>query len=200
MGRVVKTTGHVVAGEVLDARDEAQAALAAARATLAEAQGEAEAIRAEARRAGLDAGRAEAAALAAALLAGARAEAARAMTEAPPVAAALAAKMAERIVGHAVALAPQTMAEIVAAALARSQPRDAAVTVRLHPDDLPAVSARKDALAAQAPAAAAIALVADETVGHHGCVIETAHGRVDARLETQLAALEQAILRGTQGG
>jgi hypothetical protein len=35
--------------------------------------------------------------------------------------------------------------------------------------------------------------VADEAVGRAGCVIETAVGRVDARLETQLAALERAL-------
>ena len=104
--------------------------------------------------------------------------------------------MAERIVGRAVALAPQTMAEIVATALAASRPRDAAVTIRLHPDDLAPVTARRDALAARTPAATELALVADERVGRHGCVIETALGRVDARLETQLAVLEQAILQG----
>jgi flagellar biosynthesis/type III secretory pathway protein FliH len=35
--------------------------------------------------------------------------------------------------------------------------------------------------------------MADEAVGRYGCVIETPHGRVDARLETQLAALERAL-------
>jgi flagellar biosynthesis/type III secretory pathway protein FliH len=67
------------------------------------------------------------------------------------------------------------------------------VTVRLHPDDLPAVETRRDTLAARAPAASEIALVADDSVGRYGCVVETPHGRVDARLETQLEALEQAI-------
>jgi flagellar biosynthesis/type III secretory pathway protein FliH len=104
--------------------------------------------------------------------------------------------MAERIVGRAVALAPETMAEIVAVAIEASHPRDAAAIVRLLPDDLPAVMARHEALARRAPATTEIQLVADESVGRHGCVVETAHGRVDARLETQIEALEQAILRG----
>ena len=55
------------------------------------------------------------------------------------------------------------------------------------------MTARRDALAARAPAAAALDLVADESVGRHGCVIETALGRVDARLATQIAALERAL-------
>ena len=71
-------------------------------------------------------------------------------------------------------------------------PARGTVRVRIHPDDLPAVEARRAALEARAPAAA-LELVADEAVGRHGCVIETPQGRVDARLETQLAALERAL-------
>jgi type III secretion protein L len=61
------------------------------------------------------------------------------------------------------------------------------------------VAARRDALAARVPGGAALDVVADETVGRHGCIIETAVGRVDARLETQLAALERALLQETHG-
>jgi flagellar biosynthesis/type III secretory pathway protein FliH len=74
------------------------------------------------------------------------------------------------------------------------------VRLRLHPDDLVAVETRRTVLAARAPAATAIELLADGSVGRHGCVIETAHGRIDARLETQLAALEQALTGGLPGG
>jgi len=58
---------------------------------------------------------------------------------------------------------------------------------------------RRDALAGRAPGAAALEIVGDESVGRHGCVIETAVGRVDARLETQLAALERALMEQTHG-
>jgi flagellar biosynthesis/type III secretory pathway protein FliH len=100
--------------------------------------------------------------------------------------------MAEKIVGRAVALSPETMADIAGEALAACRPGAGTVRVRVHPDDLPAVEARREALATRAPAAA-LELVADETVGRSGCVIETPQGRVDARLETQLAALERAL-------
>jgi flagellar biosynthesis/type III secretory pathway protein FliH len=69
------------------------------------------------------------------------------------------------------------------------------VRVRIHPDDLAAVEERRAALMARAPIVA-LELVADETVGRAGCVIETAQGRVDARLATQLAALERALTAG----
>ena len=93
------------------------------------------------------------------------------------------------------ALAPETMVDIAAEALGACRPGAGAVRVRVHPDDLAAVEARREALATRAPAAA-LELVADETVGRAGCVIDTPHGRVDARLETQLAALERALTAG----
>ena len=124
---------------------------------------------------------------------------ARLIAAAGPTAIALAAKMAERIVGRAVTLAPETMAEIASEALAGCRPGAGTVRVRIHPDDLPAVEARRAALEAGAPLAA-LELVADEAVGRHGCVIETPQGRVDARLETQLAALERALTAGGRRG
>jgi type III secretion protein L len=199
MGRVVGGTGRVVAGATLDARAEAATTLAAARA-------EAEAIRARAREAfdeavrqGREQGRAEAAATLAAAIGEARSQATRAREAAAPAAIALALKMAEQIVGRAVALAPDVMAEIAGAALDACRPRGDWVRVRVHPDDVAAVSARRDALAARAPAGAALDVVADAAVGRHGCVIETALGQVDARLDTQLAALERALLEETNG-
>jgi type III secretion protein L len=199
VGRVVKRFGHVVPKLVLDAREEATALLARARTEAATLRTEATTAREVARREGFEAGRAEGVAEAAVALAAARTEAARLTDAAGPAAIALATKMAEKIVGRAVALAPETMADIAGEALGACRPGAGAVRVRVHPDDLGAVEARRAALAARAPAAA-LELVADETVGRSGCVIETPQGRVDARLETQLAALERALTGGGRHG
>src|SRR5688572_18934828 len=200
MGRVVKTMGHVVSAPVVDARAQAAALLAAARAEAAAARADADALREQARREGSEQGRAQAAAEAAALLAAARAEATRLLAAARPAAIVLAARMAEKIVGRGVALDAGVMADIAGAALEACRPRGDWIRVRVHPDDLAAVTARRDALAARAPAAASLDLVADEAVGRHGCVIETALGQVDARLATQIAALERALVGGSRSG
>jgi flagellar biosynthesis/type III secretory pathway protein FliH len=211
MGRVVKGFGHVVPKVTLDARAQAEAICADARARAdalgAAARAEADAIRAEAeatretaRREGADAGRADGLAEVVLILAAARAEAARLADLSKVAAIALATKMAEKIVGRAVALAPEVMAEIVGEALAVCRPGAGVVRLRLHPDDLAAVESRRKALAARAPAGAALEFLADDTVGRHGCVIETPQGRVDARLEAQLAALERALAGGARGG
>ena len=142
----------MVPAAVLDARDEAAALLAAARAEADAIRARAGAERDEAVRQGREQGRAEAAAEMAALLADARAQAERLREAATPAAIALAVKMAEQIVGRAVTLAPEVMADIAGAALEACRPRGDWVRVRVHPDDAAAVTARRDALAGRAPA------------------------------------------------
>jgi flagellar biosynthesis/type III secretory pathway protein FliH len=200
MGRVIKTMGHVVPAVVVDARAEADALLAAARADAAELRAAAEAAREQARREGAAQGRAEAAVEAAALLAAARAEATRQLAAAQPAAVVLAARMTEKIVGRGVALDASVMADIAGAALDACRPRGDWIRVRVHPDDVAALTTHRDALAKRAPAGAALELVADEAVGRHGCIIETALGQVDARLATQIAALERALVGAPGSG
>jgi flagellar biosynthesis/type III secretory pathway protein FliH len=199
VGRIVGGAGRVVPKAVLDARAEAAALAAAARADADALRAQAGAALDEARRQGRDEGRAEAAAEMAALLADARAQAERLREAATPTAIALAVKMAEKVVGRAVTLAPELMAEIAGAALEACRPGGDWIRLRVHPDDAAAVNARRDTLAARAPGVASLDVVSDETVGRHGCVVETAVGRVDARLDTQLAALERALLQETHG-
>ena len=199
MGRIVGGTGRVMPAAVMDARADAAALRAAARADAEAIRAGAAAERDAAVAAGRDQGRAEGGAEIAALLADARLEAQRRREAGTPTAIALAVKMAEQIVGRAVTLAPALMAEIAGAALEACRPRGDWVRVRVHPDDAAAVEARKQALAARAPTAAALDVVADDAIGRFGCVIETAVGRVDARLETQLAALERALTQDSHG-
>lgn len=199
MGRIVSGGGRVEPAETIEARVEAAAIVAAANASAAATRARAVAAREEAVREGRAEGRAEAAAEMAALVADARAHVSALSAAATPTAIALATKMAEQIVGHAVAVAPDVMAEIVGVALDACRPRGDWVRVRVHPDDAAAVAARRDVLVTRAPKAAALEIVADESVARHGCIIETAVGRVDARLETQLAALERALTEETHG-
>jgi flagellar biosynthesis/type III secretory pathway protein FliH len=123
---------------------------------------------------------------------------ARAMADAERAAAkdaalVLARKMAERIVGRAVELDPSVMGEIAGQALAASRARGGSVVLRVHPDDLAAVEQTRGQWRERLSAAADVRLVGDDSVGHLGCVVETPVGRLDARLQTQLDALERAL-------
>jgi flagellar biosynthesis/type III secretory pathway protein FliH len=109
----------------------------------------------------------------------------------PRTAIKLARKMAEKIIGRAVQLDEETSVDLVVEAVTGWRPEFGPVRLRVHPDDLPALQARRERLEAHIPAAA-LELVADEAVGRYGCVIDSPRGQIDARLETQLAALERA--------
>ena len=131
-----------------------------------------------------------------ALLVSARAMAEAERASAKDAAVVLARKMAEKIIGRAVDLDPAVMGEIAGQALAASRARGGAVVLRVHPEDLLAIENSRPQWSQRIPTAANLRVVADAAVGRHGCVVETPVGRLDARLQTQLDALERA-LRGT---
>jgi len=105
----------------------------------------------------------------------------------------LARKMAEKIVGRAVDLDPSVMGEIAGQALAASRARGGAVVLRVHPDDLAAIEQSRAQWLRRIASAASVRVVADASVGRDGCVVETPVGRLDARLQNQLDALERAV-------
>jgi flagellar biosynthesis/type III secretory pathway protein FliH len=186
MGRLYKGLGHVVPAAVLTA--EAEAAQVRARA-----EEDATALRAETERAGFEAGKQAGLAQVSALLLAARAQAERDLASAKDAAIVLARRMAERIVGRAVELSPELMGEIVAEALVASRARKGTVVLRAHPDDLAVVERERPHWLAGVAAGLDVRVVADPAVGRHGCVVDTAVGRVDARLDAQLDALERAL-------
>jgi len=196
MGHLVKAFGPVVPAAALDAGARVQALLAQAElqaaALVAAARAEADAIREDARRAG------EAEILA--VQVAARLEAERIRAEALPGAQALAARMAQKIVGRAVALDPPVMAEIAAQALEAARARAGRLVLRVHPEDLATIEGQRPRLAARLAEGVELRVVADPTVSRHGCIVDSPAGRLDARLETQLAVLERAVFAPPPAG
>lgn len=200
MGHLVQHFGRVVPAVVVDASAEAQAIVREARrhaeSLVSGARAEADAIRAENRREGEIAGRAEAEVAFTGLQVAARVEAERVRAAALPAAQALAVRMAEKILARALAIDPSAMADIARQALEAARARAGVLSLRVHPDDLAVIEAARPALAARLAKGVELRLVTDAAVGRHGCVVESQAGRLDARLETQLAALEQAVFGG----
>ncbi|MEA2700345.1 MAG: type secretion protein [Myxococcales bacterium] len=206
MGRVVKGWGHRVPGQLLDAKAQATAILDAAHADAARLRAEAERLGADARlqyteaqQRGLAEGRDAAAAEVLTMMLAARAEAAAALVAAKPAAVALAARMATKIVGRAVDASPALIADIATEALRASRAGVGRVKLRVHPMDRQALVTARPQLAAQLGAGAALEIVDDQAVGRYGCIVETGAGRLDARLETQVAVLEKALLGEPKG-
>jgi type III secretion protein L len=190
------TRRPIVEAPVYDARLEAERLLTDARAQAAEllaaAHAEAERVRSNAAGEGRERGLAAITEL----LAGARALAARAQADAEGELRALAVRIAERILGRELALRPDAVIEVAAEALKLSG-EARTLEVRVHPDDLAALERGRPRLVERCHAAQAATFRGDERVARGGCIVETELGIIDARLSTQLEALERA-LRGTR--
>jgi len=171
----VRGKERVIDGDVYDAGVEAARILEAARLEATE-------LRAAAEVAGFEAGQqAGLAAVSESEIARA-AEAARRVTDHKDELVKLAVAIAEKIVRRQLTLTPEAVAEVAADALALARgKRD--VTVRVHPEDV-------DWVARRLPG---VIIRGDEAVTRGGCVVDTDVGRVDGRLESQLAAIERGL-------
>jgi type III secretion protein L len=183
---------HIVEATVYDARLEAERMLAEARAeaerTRADAEQEVERLHAKATAEGRERGLAAVTEL----LAGARVVAARSRSGAEAELRTLAVRIAEKILGRELSLRPDAVVDVAAEALRLTgEPRE--VLLRVNPDDLAALERGKPRLVEKCRTASAVSFRADEKVGRGGCIVETELGVVDARLSTQLEAIERAL-------
>lgn len=183
MSRIIRGEGapSVVPKEVHDAKARAKDMVAEAKteaqAILARAKVEAETVREEARQAGLEQAKLDAAAL---LAATERTRQAR-LSSSDNDLVTLALAAAERIVGRALDLDPSVAASAVQAALAHA-PQTQAVTVEVNPRDAEA-----------ARTLGGVRVVENPSIARGGCLVKTEIGTVDATLQTQLDRLKQAL-------
>lgn len=105
----------------------------------------------------------------------------------------LAVMIARKIVQREIAQDPAILAAIIAAAVGGGAERDR-VVVRLNPGDYGVVAANRQTFLAGIGDDAPITFTPDETVGPGGCLVETATGTVDARIESQLDEIYRTLL------
>jgi flagellar biosynthesis/type III secretory pathway protein FliH len=130
--------------------------------------------------------RAQAHAEAAALVTQARTAAAHLLGDAQAELRRLAVHMARRILQAELTLRPEALGDLCAAALAEA-PANRPVTLHVHPQDLERARARLAPLAH-------VTLRPAAHVPQGGCIVESELGELDARIDTQLAAFEAALL------
>jgi type III secretion protein L len=108
----------------------------------------------------------------------------------------LAVRLAEKIIGQEIKTDKKVIADIVANAL-RNTKRQEKLTIRVSQSDYTAIQ-EQFALLSQSSRSTYVDLVPDPRISLGGCIIESEVGTVDARLETQLKALEKALLGQTE--
>ena len=109
----------------------------------------------------------------------------------------LAVRLTEKILGREMKTDKKTVADIVSTALQNARQQEK-LTVRVNPADLPVVEKETENLT-RTGRTRFIDFVADPRVTEGGCLIESEVGTIDARLETQLRVLERALLSQSEG-
>ncbi len=102
----------------------------------------------------------------------------------------LALAVARRVVHREIQLDAQLVAALAHVALDRLDAGRGPALLKMHPEDIARLRDTTTAEWAQS----AIRLIPDASVARGGCVVETAHGRVDATVDTQIAEIAHALL------
>ena len=200
-GAIIDREAFEAKHEALSIRDRAEgqaaevvaAAHKEAERLLAEARGQAEVMGREAHEEGLRAGRQEGATEYVALCAQVREEIERSQDALAPQVTQLAMMVARRVLGRELQFAPEAVVDMVKKTLGEKARQRREVTLRVHPDDAVHLREHKASLAEVLSRSKDIRIVEDEQVPPHGVIIETEAGTIDAKLETQLMALERAL-------
>jgi flagellar biosynthesis/type III secretory pathway protein FliH len=110
----------------------------------------------------------------------------------------LSVRVAEKIIGEQLKLQPETIVDIVRQVL-RATRAGKHMIIQVNEADAPMVRGRVDRLKESLGVSPEIEIVALATIPRGGCVIDSELGIIDARLETQLKCMEEALLGGSSG-
>ncbi|MGZ4030863.1 MAG: FliH/SctL family protein, partial [Tumebacillaceae bacterium] len=68
------------------------------------------------------------------------------------------------------------------------------IEVRVHPEDFELVNQNREGLRKEVPGQSEVLVLPDRGVQAGGCVVHTAFGNIDARIDTQLDEVRKALL------
>ncbi|KZE53122.1 flagellar assembly protein FliH [Brevibacillus parabrevis] len=115
------------------------------------------------------------------------------IAEAEPFLVELALDVAKKIIGHELQQNPEQVMEIAKKALRRSRVHGE-ITICVNHNYFDYVSEHRAQLLALLDGQAELSIYPDYTISDGGCVIRTKLGSVDARVDTQLEEIKQALL------
>jgi type III secretion protein L len=109
----------------------------------------------------------------------------------------LAIRIAGKIIGGELQTNPEAIVDIARQSL-QSAGRGRSLALRVSAAEAEMVRRRVSVLREAAGPNRSIEIVADAAIPAGGCVVETEYGVIDARLETQLRCMEEALLRAAR--
>ncbi|WP_223066772.1 FliH/SctL family protein [Paenibacillus caui] len=117
--------------------------------------------------------------------------------EAEPFLVALSCEIAQKIIDHQLTLEPEFAVELIKRNLSRKS-EQGTLTLCVSPAHFAFVQAAKEELALVIDSQAELLIIPDSSVKDRGCVIRSAFGSVDARIDTQLTEIKKELLRISQ--
>ncbi|CAM4277864.1 flagellar assembly protein FliH [Paenibacillus endophyticus] len=113
--------------------------------------------------------------------------------EAEPFLVELSCAIAEKIIGQQLTLAPDMAIELIRKSLSRRR-EQGVITLCVAPGQLAFVQAAREELHFAIDSQAELQILPDSTVKDNGCVIRSAFGSIDARIDTQLSEIKRELI------
>ncbi|MDI6799976.1 MAG: FliH/SctL family protein [Actinomycetota bacterium] len=111
----------------------------------------------------------------------------------------LAIDIAEKIINEEIRATPDFIKNVAKKALQLAVEREH-VVLRLNPKDFEIIKESREELASSVDGIKELEIIADQRIRQGGCIIETAQGSVDARIDSQLGEISKKLLEGTKSG
>ncbi|WP_218838928.1 flagellar assembly protein FliH [Neobacillus jeddahensis] len=115
------------------------------------------------------------------------------IAEAEPFLLELSTAIAAQIVRQELKSHPDQFVELIKQHILRFKEKEF-ITVCVHPDDFEFVQSQRSHLVAVVNGETEIKVIPDHSVTPEGCIIRTAYGSVDARIDTQIEEIKKVIL------
>lgn len=113
--------------------------------------------------------------------------------EAEPFLVELSCAIAEKIIGQQLTLTPEVTIEMIRRSLSRRR-EQGVITLCVAPSQLTFVQAAREELHASIDSQAELQILPDSSVKDNGCVIRSAYGSIDARIDTQLSEIKRELI------
>jgi flagellar assembly protein FliH len=115
------------------------------------------------------------------------------IAEAEPFLLELSTVIASQIVKRELDTNPNHFVELIQQHILRFKEKES-ITVCVHPDDFEFIQSQRIQLVAVVNGETEIKIIPDHSVSPKGCIIRTAYGSVDARIDTQIEEIKKVIL------
>lgn len=119
--------------------------------------------------------------------------------EAEPFIVALSCEIAGKVIDKQLTIEPEFAIDLIKRTLSRKR-EQGTITLCVAPSHYAFVQAAKEELALAVDSQAELLIIPDSTVKDQGCVIRSAYGSVDARIDTQLGEIKKELLRLARHG